>query len=241
MKPDGSQVTQLTSDDSDDSEPAWSPDGRQIAFESDRNGHYQIFIYNWASKTTKQVTFEDCNDHAPAWSPDGEHIAFYSDCDGNREIYMVDVNGSNRKQLTNTDGIYNWYPTWSRDGIAIYYASNSSGEYKIYSVDRAGTSSQSIVTGCQPVFSPDGNFILMSESCVRVGSLLIVNSDGTGGQTLLENYAASRPDWSPDGRWIVFQSDMRDNSEIWVLNLDEKQATQITPSSSDNESPAWQP
>lgn len=241
MKPDGSQVTQLTFDKADDSEPSWSPDGSEITFQSSRNGTYQIFILNPSTGDLQQVTSSDCNDHAPTWSPDGEQIAFYSDCDGNREIYTVGLDGSNRRQLTSTSRIYNWYPTWSPDRETIIYASNASGGYKIYSMDVNGADSTPIATGCQAVFSPDGQTILMSESCVELGSLLVTDADGGNERTLLENYVASRPSWSPDGRQIVFQSDLRDNSEIWVFDLDQMQATRLTYGTSDDESPAWQP
>jgi Tol biopolymer transport system component len=111
MFSDGSGRANLTNDAFDDSTPAWSPDGKQIAFTSTRGGHPQIYVMDANGKNLRRVSQGNAADFSPTWSPDGNWIAFASYRGGATDIYMMDLNGANVTRLTKTGGDH---PTWSR-------------------------------------------------------------------------------------------------------------------------------
>ncbi len=121
----GSHLTKLT----DGKNPAWSPDGEQIAFEFRSNKHVQIYRINGDGSGRVQLTQDSNNNNSdPTWSPDGEQIAFVSDRDGNKEIYVMNADGSNQKRLTNNPGS-DLQPDWSPDGKSIAFVSHRDGPH----------------------------------------------------------------------------------------------------------------
>ena len=141
MNPDGSNKQSLTSTDSRNGEPDWSPDSQKIAFISNRdNGASSLLfqIYTMDANGANEIRVKDSPDGAdernPAWSPDGGTILYCSDIDGDDEIYAIDVNTKDIEQLT-----YNTYrdihPDWSPDGERIVFASNrdtATDRFQIY-------------------------------------------------------------------------------------------------------------
>ena len=87
----------------------------KIAFTSDRDGNFEIYVMDADGSNQKQLTNNNTNDWFSAWSPDGKKIAFMSKRDDNNEIYIMDVDGSNQKRLTNNN-TSNYSPVWSPAG-----------------------------------------------------------------------------------------------------------------------------
>ncbi len=108
---DGSGRLNLTHHPADDSTPAVSPDGKRIAFTSNRDGRPQIYVMNADGSDLRRLSQGDAADFSPTWSPDGNWIAFASVRDGSTDIYMMDSNGGNVTRLTKTGGDR---PIWSR-------------------------------------------------------------------------------------------------------------------------------
>ena len=141
IKLDGSEQRRLTNSPGLDGFSAWSPDGRRIAFTSDRNsGNWELYFMNSDGIEQQCLTNTSEEDEGvPAWSPDGEKIAYVVDPLGESTIHVMNADGSNQRRLV--DG--NW-PSWSPDGERLAYTDFSVGEERI-AVMNADVSRQRLV------------------------------------------------------------------------------------------------
>jgi Tol biopolymer transport system component len=83
-----------------------------IAFQSSRDGNYEIYVMNADGTEQTRLTDNSARDMNPSWSPDGRKIAFHSRRDGNNEIYIMNADGSEQRNLTNNPA-HDWLPSWS--------------------------------------------------------------------------------------------------------------------------------
>lgn len=118
-------------------EPAVSPDGKKIAFSSDRSGKPMIYTMATDGSNINRITFGGVFNSSPAWSPDGKRIAFAGQDAGNFDIFIMDVSGQNISRVTsakkaNGKAADNEDPHFSPDGRFIVYTSNRTGKNQIY-------------------------------------------------------------------------------------------------------------
>jgi Tol biopolymer transport system component len=100
MNADGSGKRMLTHNARYNAEPAWSPDGRKIAFRSTRNGNRDIYVMNADGSGKRNLTRNPARDGSPSWSPDGRRIAFVSNRDGRLEAHVMNADGSGQRNLS---------------------------------------------------------------------------------------------------------------------------------------------
>jgi TolB protein len=117
---DGTGLTNVTNHPSDDSRADWSPDGRRIAFSSNRTGNKEIYLINPDGTGLVQLTSNPGADDGPEWSPDGKLIAYQSTRAGNTDIYVMNADGSGDVRLT-TDPRDDAKPSWSPNGRRIAF------------------------------------------------------------------------------------------------------------------------
>jgi Tol biopolymer transport system component len=123
--------------------PAWSPDGKQIALTSTRDGNQEIYVIDATGQNLKRITQDPGLDAHPTWTPDSRHLLFATNRWGDFEIARVDIEGANVERLTTSRGMDD-YPVSSPDGTLIAYMSNRAGQYEIWVMPQSGGESQNI-------------------------------------------------------------------------------------------------
>ncbi len=143
MDADGSNVARLTNDPAEDWAAAWSPDGRFIAFTSNRDGDYHLFRMDADGSNVTQLTSGSATDYEPAYSPDGSRIAFTSNRDGHFAVWVATADGSGATALVSGDGD-NYMPSWSADGSQVAFTSNRTGDFEVFVVSASGGEARNI-------------------------------------------------------------------------------------------------
>jgi TolB protein len=211
---DGTGLTRITHAPWPEFDPSWSPDGKRIAFRSERNGEPEIWIMNADGSQQHRLTAG----LSPAWSPDGSMIAYASPgellCPPGRGLRctglsIMNVDGSGQHRVPHTDG--GEYPSWSPDGKRIAFNSNLTGDHVMYIARADGSKVVGLAAtgeGWQVDWSPNGRSILFTshrDHPDNYTDIYMMRPDGTGVRRLT-NARAYTPAWSPDGEHIVFSA-----------------------------------
>jgi Tol biopolymer transport system component/DNA-binding winged helix-turn-helix (wHTH) protein len=146
--------------------PSFSPDGKKIAFESDRLGAMEIWSCDIHGISCAELTSLHGIAGTPRWSPDGQSIAFEFHPGELAEVYVVDVNGALPRQITSIPGADNLAPSWSRDGRWLYFSSKRGREpFQLWKVPVAGGAPVQVsrTGGISAVESADGKYLYFSK------------------------------------------------------------------------------
>jgi TolB protein len=220
-------------------QPAWSPDGTEIAFASRRDGKYHIYVMSADGTRVRRLTSSAKDDNRPGWSPDGVRIVF------SREgaLFRVPSAGGAARRVGKGFGNAD-DPAWSPDGSRIAYDYRQPGSLarEVYVMQADGTHARRVTrlgeTSALPAWSPDGRRLAFQS---RAGNghvqIYTIRADGTGARRLTNGAADSiEPAWSPDGRLIAFSLD----GAIATVDLQGK-VSKLTNADDNDSSPAWRP
>jgi TolB protein len=239
---DGENQRRVTTGRSLNITPAWSPDGRSIAYTSYRRGTPTIFISHIYQGTLDEFPKAAESTFQPSWSPDGTKIAFWSTRDGNAEIYVANRDGSNVRRLTNHPGI-DESPTWSPSGTQIAFVSDRTGPPQIYMIGVDGLGLQKVTSEpyCdRPTWSPAPYNEIAYTSKTGPGNDIKVKDLASGQvrQLTFGEGTNESPAFAPSGRHLAFMSTRSGKSQIFTMARDGKNVRQITRSGS-NQQPDW--
>lgn len=247
MHPDGSGQQKLMNDENDNTCGVWSPDGKNMIFSSERDGNEEIYIMDAYGNNQKRLTDNNTPDYHHRWSPDSKHIVYVANEDGNQEIYIMDSNGENKTNITNSEG-NEMFPCWSPNGKTILFCAQDNEDWKIYEMDINGENKKKRTeyTGpnweLYPQFSPNGEKIayFTHEPESKIRNIFVMDHTGKN-QIQLTNsdFVDEDPFWSPDGKYIVFQSNRTGKFQIYSMKADGTQQTWLSKNNNNEYWPSW--
>jgi Tol biopolymer transport system component len=262
MNSDGSNVTQLTEAGFN---PAWSPDGREVAFADDTSWDYEkrnpypsasrLWAINVSTRARRVITEHDAVQ--PSWSPRGQRIAFWGEQKGGRrDIWTVPSGGGDPIPVTD-DAFVDWNPVWSTDGGQLYFLSNRGGEMNLWriAIDEStgrlrGAPEPATLpsNNCQHVnLARDGSTLVYGET-TRSENLWQINFDPVRGQVTgaatpltqgLKRYA-----WfslAPDEKSIVYLARGEPQQDLFTAELAGKPLRRLTDDAAQDIVPRWSP
>lgn len=239
MAPDGAGQAPLTDNSVDDFDPAWSPDGRRIAFCSNRDSsdsiEFDVYVMDADGSNVVRLTAQPANECDLAWAPGGKRIVFSSSRSGNPELYVMASDGSAVTRLTSTPADET-SPDWSPDGKWIAYVRNGD----IWKMRPDGSRRTKVAGGrlsvsWNPSWSPGSRRIAFEDDRATgerpTSEIWVVRADGTGLRRLTNNRVDDfQPAWSPNATLIAFASARGPTGldHIWTIKPDGTRSRQLT-------------
>ena len=211
--------TRLTATSFPEADPVWSPDSRRIAFSSNRDGTWRIYLMDADGTDVTLLPTGTGDATEPAWSPDGGRIAFVSTRSGNPDIWVVNLNGSGLQRLT-TDSKLDVAPTWSPSATnRIAWSNGPGGQLDIWTMQPNGngktrlTNTQDLNT--EAAWASNGTiaFARRAKGGNRFEIWTMTSTGGSMRRIIISNVRNdTKPTWLQDGK-LVFASDRDDTRD----------------------------
>ena len=239
---DGYNPQQVTRNHSINLSPAWSTDGRHLAYTSYKKRKPDIFIKNLAEMQETSINKKGLN-ITPAWVPGKFELAATLSFSGDQEIYLLTGSGKVIKRLTNLRGI-DLSPTWSPDGKKFAFVSNRAGSPQIYVKDLATGKVRRLTYegsyNTQPNWSPQGDKIAYASVVDGRRNIVVMGLDGQEPLQLThESGDNEAPSWSPDGSLLVFSSNREGPFRIYVMTAFGTDQRRLLVMTGEQTNPKW--
>ncbi len=239
---DGYNPQQVTRNHSINLSPAWSTDGRHLAYTSYKKRKPDIFIKNLAEMQETSINKKGLN-ITPAWVPGKFELAATLSFSGDQEIYLLTGSGKVIKRLTNLRGI-DLSPTWSPDGKRFAFVSNRAGSPQIYVKDLASGKVRRLTYegsyNTQPNWSPQGDKIVYASVVDGRRNIVVMGLDGQEPLQLThESGDNEAPSWSPDGSLLVFSSNREGPFRIYVMTAFGTDQRRLLVMTGEQTNPKW--
>jgi TolB protein len=253
MDQDGFNPVQLTSGDTTDLTPRFSPNSQVIAYMSmstDANTKGRVYLMDIQSGRREVLGDFPGMTFAPRFAPNGQKVVMSMARGGNTDIYEIDLRTKQSRRLTSDPSIET-APSYAPDGAQLVFESDRSGTQQLYVMGADGSGARRISFGtgryATPVWSPRGDLIAFTKMEGGRFKIGVIRPDGKGEKLLTESYLEEGPTWAPNGRVIMFyrQTPSRADgsggrAQLWSVDLTGQNERPVqTPS--DASDPAWSP
>ena len=224
--------------------PAWSPDGRRLAYVSFETQKAAVWVQDLVTGERRMVAGFRGSNSAPAWSPDGQRLAVTLSTDGPAQLHVMPAAGGTPVRLTRSSAI-DTEATFSPDGKQIYFVSDRGGGPQIYRVGADGGNVERISFkgdyNISPAISPDGTQLAYVTR--QSGAFKLMLQDLASGNLtpLTDTQDDESPSFAPNGRLIVYATRTRGADVLMTTTLDGKIKTRLLSSGADMREPAWGP
>ena len=224
--------------------PAWSPDGRSLAYVSFESGKAVVMVQDVINGERRAVASFRGSNSAPAWSPDGRQLAVTLSRDGLAQLYLIDLSGDGLRRLTNSSGI-DTEAAFAPDGQSIFFVSDRGGGPQVYRQPLAGGSAERVsfngAYNISPAVSPDGRFL----AWVSRGSgfrVMLQPLDGSAPPLqVTDTNDDESPSFAPNSRLVIYATRSQGRDVLMTTTLDGKIRTRLLSSGIDVREPAWGP
>jgi len=226
--------------------PAWSPDGRKLAYVNFERGNSEIWIQDLSSGARERISgFRGINS-APAFSPDGSKLALTLSRTGNPEIYVMDLASKALTQLTHHYAI-DTSPVWSHDGQWIYFTSDRSGQPQIYQMEASGGNAQRVTFegryNADPSLSYDDSKLAVTQGAGNVYRIALMDRSLTTPRWSLLSPGAldESPSFAPNAGMLIYAAREGSQGLLYAVSADGRVRQRLRQEDADIRAPAWGP
>jgi TolB protein len=226
--------------------PAWSPDGKQLAYVSFEKQKAVVYVQDTSSGARRELANFRGSNSAPAWAPDGQSLALTLSRENGSQLYLMDRNGGNVRRLTNSNAI-DTEPAFSPDGRSIYFVSDRGGSPQIYRTGVGGGAAERVTFNgtynISPAISPDGRtlaYISRQGGAFRLYTLDLA-AGGAQAIALTDTSDDESPSFAPNGRLIIYASRAGGRDVLMTTTLDGKIKARLISTNVDVREPVWGP
>jgi TolB protein len=242
---DGARPTTIAESVQPIMSPAWSPDGRFLAYVSFETGESRIYVQELATGRRQTVSSAPGINGAPAWSPDGKQLALVlGGLDGNPDIHVLTLANKEMRRLTRGPTI-DTEPHWAPDGKSLFFTSDRAGGPQVYRVGLNGENPQRVTFqgayNARPRISPDGEQLAVVHNDRGNFRIALVDLRRGGLRVLSEGRQDESPSFAPNGSMIIYATREGGRGVLAAVSTDGRVRQRIAATEGDVREPVWSP